>query len=92
MEKLNLEDIRKEIDCIDEELAKLFEKRMDIVMKVARYKKQNNISVKDKNREDKILEKCDVLVKNKNYTDGLKKVLRTIMDFSCEFQEKELKK
>ena len=92
MEKLDLNSIRKEIDIIDKELANLFEKRMDIVLKVAEYKKQNNLPVKDKEREEKILKKCETLVKNKEYAEGLKKILRNIMDFSCNIQEKELSK
>lgn len=92
MEKLDLQKIREDIDVIDRELARLFEKRMDIVLKVAEYKKQNNLPVKDKAREEKILAKCETLVKNKEYAEGLKKILRDIMDFSCDIQEKELKK
>lgn len=92
MEKLDLQKIREEIDIIDGELAHLFEKRMDIVLKVAEYKKQNNLPVKDKAREEKILAKCETLVENKEYAEGLKKILRDIMDFSCDIQEKELKK
>lgn len=92
MEKLDLQKIREDIDIIDRELACLFEKRMDIVLKVAEYKKQNNLPVKDKAREEKILAKCETLVKNKEYAEGLKKILRDIMDFSCDIQEKELKK
>ena len=37
----NLEDYRTEIDNIDKELTELFEKRMDVVLKVAQYKKDN---------------------------------------------------
>ena len=37
MEKLDLQKIRKEIDIIDRELARLFEKRMDIVLKAVSY-------------------------------------------------------
>lgn len=92
MEKLDLQKIREDIDIIDRELARLFEKRMDIVLKVAEYKKQNNLPVKDKAREEKILAKCETLIKNKEYAEGLKKILRNIMDFSCDIQEKELKK
>lgn len=92
MEKLDLQKIRKEIDIIDRELARLFEKRMDIVLKVAEYKKQNNLPVKDMAREERILAKCETLVENKEYAEGLKKILRDIMDFSCDIQEKELKK
>lgn len=91
MEKLDLNEIREEIDAIDKELAYLFEKRMNIVLKVAEYKKQNNLPVKDISREEKILAKCGSLVKNKEYAEGLKKILRDIMDFSCEIQEKKLK-
>lgn len=92
MEKLDLQKIREEIDIIDRELAYLFEKRMDIVLKVAEYKRQNNLPVKDMAREEKILAKCETLVENKEYAEGLKKILRDIMDFSCDIQEKELKK
>ena len=92
MEKLDLQKIREEIDIIDRELARLFEKRMDIVLKVAEYKRQNNLPVKDMAREEKILAKCETLVENKEYAEGLKKILRDIMDFSCDLQEKELKK
>lgn len=92
MEKLDLQKIREEIDVIDRELAHLFEKRMDIVLKVAEYKKQNNLPVKDMAREERILAKCETLVENKEYAEGLKKILRDIMDFSCDIQEKELKK
>ena len=53
MEKLDLQKIREEIDIIDRELARLFEKRMDIVLKVAEYKRQNNLPVKDMAREEK---------------------------------------
>ena len=36
-----LDDYRKEIDDIDRELIGLFEKRMNVVLNVAKYKKDN---------------------------------------------------
>ena len=36
-----LDDYRKEIDDIDRELTSLFEKRMNVVLNVAKYKKDN---------------------------------------------------
>lgn len=91
-EELNLEDIRKNIDRIDKEMAKLFEERMNVVMKVAEYKKINNIPVKDKAREERVLEKANHIIENKKYVSGFQKILRDIMDFSCELQDEELKK
>ena len=39
---MDLLECRREIDNIDEELVKLFEKRMNIAINVARYKIENN--------------------------------------------------
>ena len=39
---LDLLECRREIDNIDEELVKLFEKRMNIAINVAKYKIENN--------------------------------------------------
>ena len=39
MEQLNLEEIRKEINGINDEMLKLFTKRMELSAQVSRYKK-----------------------------------------------------
>ena len=39
----NLEDYRREIDSIDKELIALFEKRMNVAIKVGEYKKKSTI-------------------------------------------------
>ena len=48
---MDLKDLRREIDRIDDDLVRLFEERMDISGKVARYKQENNIPVYDPARE-----------------------------------------
>ncbi len=52
---MDLNEIRKEIDAIDDELTALFLKRMDLVKGVAEYKKANNLPVLHKGREDDII-------------------------------------
>ena len=89
--KLNLEEIRKEIDRVDGEIARLFEERLDIVLKVVEYKRKNNMEVKDETREEKILKKCEERIKNPVYVKGMKKIMREIMDFTCEVEEDLLK-
>ena len=47
----DLNQCRKEIDKIDKELMYLFEKRMDIAINVAEYKKENNLPILNSTRE-----------------------------------------
>ena len=42
---MNLEELRLEIDKIDDQLIKLFEQRMDIAAKIGAYKKENGLPV-----------------------------------------------
>ena len=49
---MNLEAFRDKIDCIDNDLLRLFEERMKVVAEVAEYKKSNNIPVLDNKREE----------------------------------------
>lgn len=52
---MNLEEARTQIDAIDKELLALFERRMNTAMEVARYKKENGLTVFDSTREQQIL-------------------------------------
>ncbi|MFA7067410.1 MAG: prephenate dehydratase [Acidaminococcaceae bacterium] len=88
-EKLDLGKIRTDIDRIDEEIAHLFEERMETVNKVAEYKKANNLPVRDEAREAVVLGKCKQRVQNSAYADGLRKIMAQIMDISVD-QEKKL--
>lgn len=53
----NLENLRAEVDSIDEELNKLFIKRLEVVKHILEEKKIDKMDILDKNREDKIFEK-----------------------------------
>ena len=52
-----LEVLRNEINEVDKDMAKLFEKRMEICKKVGKFKLERGISVKDASRESTIIEK-----------------------------------
>ena len=47
----NLDDIRVEINAVDEELQALIIKRLDLAKDVAEYKKANNLPILDRDRE-----------------------------------------
>ena len=64
---MNLENYRKQLDDIDNKLAILFEKRMEIIENVRQFKKQNNLPIYDKNREQKMANSNANLIKNKDF-------------------------
>jgi 3-dehydroquinate dehydratase-2 len=52
---MDLQTYRKQIDKIDEELLRLFKKRMDVALNIAAYKKERGIPVFDPKREQEKL-------------------------------------
>ncbi|MDO4830254.1 MAG: prephenate dehydratase [Clostridia bacterium] len=55
----DLNDIRTEIDSIDNQLIELFKRRMDCAKEVGFYKKANNIPVLNEKRENEILDEVE---------------------------------
>ncbi len=54
---MDLNELREQINNIDDELVKLFTQRMNVALEIAKYKQENNLPVLDKNRERALLEK-----------------------------------
>ena len=52
-----IEELRLEINKIDEEMANLFNKRMEVAKDIALYKKEFNLPIFDKERELQLLNK-----------------------------------
>lgn len=73
---MDIGEARKEIDKIDDELIKLFEKRMLLSAQIAEEKKKKNFPVYDEKREQEILEKIN------------EKAPENIQNFSAELYEK----
>jgi len=48
---MDLQELRKKIDEVDDDLVRLFQQRMDVSAEIARYKKENNLPVHDPARE-----------------------------------------
>lgn len=53
----NLDDYRKEIDEIDEQIIMLLDQRFQKSFEVSEYKKEKDIKVEDKKREEEIMAK-----------------------------------
>ncbi len=87
-----IEQCRKEIDEIDKELVNLFERRMDVAIRVANYKKENDLPIYDEERESKVIKKNVDNLKNKNYDLLARRFFLSIMELSRNLQESIIKK
>ena len=80
---------RAEIDAIDQELVKLFERRMDAVTEIARIKKAHKLPILDQSREDRVLYKVRGLIENKAYEDSVEDLFRSLMTITKAFETKQ---
>lgn len=86
---MDLTELRQQIDNIDEEILKLFEKRMEVCKDVAEFKKQNHLPVMQGNREKELLKRVTDM--SPNYLkDGTQVLFSSIMDISKCIQQTEI--
>lgn len=82
---MDLQELRNNINEIDDELMRLFERRMEICLDVARYKIKNDLPVFQTDRERAIIEK--VRDKSPDWLEnGAEVLFTTIMDISKSHQ------
>lgn len=85
-----LESARKLINEIDNEMARLFAKRMDAVKKVAEYKKENGLQVFDANREAEVIKRNSMLLENEELKPYYINFLQRNMEISKSYQHRLL--
>ena len=86
---MNLEETRKEIDNIDDEIISLLSKRQYLIKKIAEIKKELNKSVLDEKREEEIIEKLKIKSKEKGLdANFVASLYNIILENSRNQQEK----
>lgn len=85
-----LEKQRAEIDAIDREIVALFERRMQVVVDVARIKKENGIAILDANREKEVITKVQSYLKDATLKEELAEAYETLMKVSKDYQQKQI--
>lgn len=88
----DLDYLRKQIDEIDDSLVESFLRRMEIVKKVADYKKKNGMNVLVKEREKQVIEKHTKNIKDETQKNEIRGFLENIMYLSRQNEEKIIKK
>ena len=77
-----LEKLRGEIDRLDEELARLFLRRMDVARAVVEYKKQTGKPILDQRRELQVIEHASRLTEDEGRRLALAKLFESILALS----------
>ena len=85
-----LEIARSGINEIDEKMAELFEKRMNLVVQVANYKQKNGMQVFDSSREKQVIDRCVQYIKNIDLQPYYVQFIQHLMDISKNYQHKLL--
>ncbi len=83
---MNIQELRKEIDSINDEMLKLFIKRMEISYLIGKEKAKEGKGVLDRKREEEVLEYV-VANSPQNIQNYSIEFFRHIMNLSKQYQE-----
>jgi chorismate mutase len=90
---INLEELRAEIDKIDDNILDIFEKRMKIAEQIGLYKKENNIAILQTKRWDNILTKrTDMGLKKGLSIEFVETIFKAIHEESINHQTQVMNK
>lgn len=79
--------IREEINKIDQEMKELWLERLNCSKEVAEYKKENNLPIFDKDRENEVINKNSLDINNELIKQHYINFLHSLMDISKEYQK-----
>lgn len=82
---MDITELRNDINAIDEEICKLFVKRMNTAVGIAEYKKAHNLPVLDASRERAVLQKVSNLT-GEQFEAYARTLYQTLMDVSKAYQ------
>lgn len=87
---IELDKLRSQIDQIDMELVALFEKRMEKVLEIGKYKRKNELGIYNQARELEVLKRNVSRLKNSSLENETKDFLNKVMEISRDLQRKRI--
>ena len=81
-----LEEARRLIDRVDSQMAELFEKRMEAVAQVIRYKREHGMPILDAGREEAVIAKNTARIENEELKPYFADLLKAQMALSRQYQ------
>ena len=83
-----LEELRVEIDRIDQQMVQLFEERMQVVAEVMAVKKAAGLPILDASRAEAVVAKNTARLSDPALADYYERLIRQMMALSREYQAK----
>ena len=85
---MDLQDIRKELDQVDNQIIDLYFKRMELCSKIAEYKKSHDTGIYDPKREEEKIASVTAKATNELDKESLSLLFKLLMDQSKKLQDK----
>ena len=85
-----LEELRVQLDKIDDQIVKLYEERMNVCKEVGAYKVHAGRKVFDRQREQQKLESVSSKVTDEFYKKGIQELYEQLMSMSRKLQYQQL--
>ena len=84
----NLEEIRKTIDSVDEQMARLFEQRMELARRIVSYKTARGLAICDPLREQEIIQRGALHVQDREIREYYVRFQQEVMGLSRDWQRR----
>lgn len=82
----DIKELREKINQIDQEMASLYENRMNVVNEIANFKIANNVSILDKSREQEVLKRNLNNISNEDILPLYSRFIQELMGESKAYQ------
>ncbi|MFB6114708.1 MAG: chorismate mutase [Candidatus Nanohalobium sp.] len=87
---LDLDQIREDLDSLNKEIVDVIEERMEIVTKVAKYKDENDMQIKDEEREEEVKQEFERLYQERGLPEGRGRELAELLIETAIDKEEEM--
>lgn len=84
----DIDELRKELDAIDDKILELLKQRFDLIIQIAEYKKINNIPMMQPMRVEFVLEKAKKLAREYGLSETyVTELYKIIIDEACRMED-----
>lgn len=84
----SIESMRLQVNTIDQEMAVLFEKRMNLAKHIGIYKSKNDLPITDEERENELITRNLTYISDKSIKKYYQKFITNTIKLSKEYQSK----
>lgn len=87
---MKLQESRQKIDAINQELIRLFEERLGIVVEIAKYKEEHQMQIHDVQREQEVLDSAVKALQNPDLAEYAKEFMGEVIRICKEYEKNHI--